>query len=45
MADAVLEGRETLSKSMAEETEKAAAEEKVHQEEKAAAEAEVKETK
>ncbi|MDP1759441.1 MAG: 30S ribosomal protein S2 [Thermodesulfovibrionales bacterium] len=43
MADAVLEGRETLSKSRAEETEKAAAEEKVHQEEQA--EAEVKETK
>ncbi|MCG2813731.1 MAG: 30S ribosomal protein S2, partial [Thermodesulfovibrionales bacterium] len=43
MADAVLEGRETLSKSMAEETEKAAVEEKVHQEEQA--EAEVKEIK
>ena len=35
MADAVLEGRETLSKSRAEETEKAAVEEKVHQEEQA----------
>ena len=43
MADAVLEGRETLSKSMAEETEKAAVEEKVYQEEQA--EAEVKEIK
>ena len=43
MADAVLEGRETLSKSRAEETEKAAVEEKVHQEEQA--EAEVKEIK
>ena len=43
MADAVLEGREALSKSMAEEVEKAAVEEKVQQEEQA--EAEVKETK